>query len=173
MRNYILRTTVSALLMFVSVSALAEAKIAFVNAQRAILESEEARRVQTQIAEEFQDEQADIEKLRSEGAALVQRAQKDGEVMSDAEKRKLSNQIREIEKDLQYLAEKLQTKVQERQNELLTGIDVKFNRAVEALVLSEDYDIILPRENAIYVGDLYDITRKVTEKLNETDRAAN
>ena len=173
MRNYILRTTVSALLMFVSVSALAEAKIAFVNAQRAILESEEARRVQTQIAEEFKDEQADIEKLRSEGAALVQRAQKDGEVMSDAEKRKLSNQIREIEKDLQYLAEKLQTKVQERQNELLTGIDVKFNRAVEALVLNEDYDIILPRENAIYVGDLYDITRKVTEKLNEMDRAAN
>ncbi len=74
---------------------------------------------------------------------------------------------------MQYLAEKLQTKVQERQNELLTGIDVKFNKSVESLVLSEDYDIILPRENAIYVGDLYDITRKVTEKLNEMDRAAN
>ena len=173
MKNYILLATLSVLLMFVSMSALAEVKIAFVNAQRAILESEEARRVQTQIAEEFKGEQDEIEKLRSQGAELMQRAQKDGEVMSDAEKRKLSNQIREIEKDLQYLAEKLQTKVQERQNELLTGIDVKFNKSVESLVLSEDYDMILPRENAIYVGDLYDITRKVTEKLNEMDRAAN
>ena len=66
MRNYILLATLSGLLMFVSVSALAEVKVAFVNAQRAILESEEARRVQTQIAEEFKDEQDEIEKLRSQ-----------------------------------------------------------------------------------------------------------
>jgi Skp family chaperone for outer membrane proteins len=27
--------------------------------------------------------------------------------------------------------------------------------------------MILPRGAALYVGDLYDVTRKVTEKLNE------
>ena len=41
----------------------------------------------------------------------------------------------------------------------------------EELVRDNDYDMILPRATALYVGDLYDITRKVTEKLNEMDRA--
>ena len=47
------------------------------------------------------------------------------------------------------------------------------NKAIEDLVMSDDYDIILPRNAALYVGDLYDITRKVTEKLNEMDGSAN
>ena len=42
-----------------------------------------------------------------------------------------------------------------------------FRKAIEELVLENDYDMILPRGAALYVGDLYDVTRKVTEKLNE------
>ncbi len=44
-------------------------------------------------------------------------------------------------------------------------------RAIEALVLDEDYDIVIPRQAALYVGDLYNVTRKVTERLNEMDES--
>ena len=43
--------------------------------------------------------------------------------------------------------------------------------AIEYLFRDNDYDMILPRATALYVGDLYDIARKVTEKLSEIDRA--
>jgi Skp family chaperone for outer membrane proteins len=38
------------------------------------------------------------------------------------------------------------------------------------MVLSDDYDVIFRREAAVYVGPLYDITRKLTEKLNSLDK---
>lgn len=57
----------------------------------------------------------------------------------------------------------------ERQKELFAGIDQRVQSAINEIVLSDDYDIILPRQAALYVGDLYDITRKVTEKLNMID----
>ena len=38
--------------------------------------------------------------------------------------------------------------------------------AVEALVLSDKYDLILPRQSVHYRHELYDVTAKITEKMN-------
>ena len=89
------------------------------------------------------------------------------------EKIKLQKQIEEKENDFSYLRQKLQNKIQTRQTELFSGTEVRLQKAIEDLVMSDDYDVILPRNAALYVGDLYDITRKVTEKLNEMDTSGN
>ena len=173
MRHYISVFAISALMTLISSSVLAEVKVAFVDVQRAILSSEQAKKLQSQIGEEFKDEESEIRQVSSDAAALMQRLQKDSEVMSDSEKMKLSKQIEEKENDFSYLRQKLQNKIQNRQNELFSGTEVRLQKAIEDLVMSDDYDIILPRNAALYVGDLYDITRKVTEKLNEMDGSEN
>ncbi|MAI42145.1 MAG: OmpH family outer membrane protein [Candidatus Azotimanducaceae bacterium] len=173
MRHHISVFAVGALMTLISSSVLAEVKVAFVDVQRAILSSEQAKKLQAQIGEEFKDEEAEIRQVSSDATALMQRLQKDSEVMSDSEKMKLSKQIEEKENDFTYLRQKLQNKIQNRQNELFSGTEVRLQKAIEDLVMSDDYDIILPRNAALYVGDLYDITRKVTEKLNEMDGSAN
>ncbi len=147
--------------------ASAEVKIAVVDVQNAILQSEEAKRLLTQIQEEFKGEEEEIRKIQSEAAALLERMNKDADVMSDAEKRRLQQQIESMNNDFVYLRQKLQRQIEERQTELFTGIDSKVQKAIEELVLSEDYDMILPRGAALYVAELYNITRKVTEKLNQ------
>lgn len=149
--------------------ASAEVKIAVVDVQNAILQSEEAKRLLTQIQEEFKGEEEEIRKIQSEAAALLERMNKDADVMSDAEKRRLQQQIESMNNDFVYLRQKLQRQIEERQTELFTGIDSKVQKAIEELVLSEDYDMILPRGAVLYVTDLYNITRKVTEKLNQLD----
>ncbi len=149
--------------------ALAEVKIAVVDVQSAILSSESAKKISAQISGEFTREQDSIKKLQTDAAVLLERLQKDGEVMSDAEKRKVQQQIESINNDFVYERQKLQRAIEERQKELFAGIDQRVQAAINELVLSEDYDIILPRQAALYVGDLYDITRKVTEKLNMID----
>ncbi|MFB0933092.1 MAG: OmpH family outer membrane protein, partial [Pseudomonadales bacterium] len=145
----------------------AEVKIAVVDVQNAILQSEEAKRLLTQIQEEFKGEEDEIRKIQSEAAALLERMNKDADVMSDSEKRRLQQQIESMNNDFVYLRQKLQRQIEERQTELFTGIDSKVQKAIEELVLSEDYDMILPRGAVLYVTDLYNITRKVTEKLNQ------
>ena len=87
--------------------------------------------------------------------------------MSEAEKRRVQQQIESKNNDFVYNRQKLQRLIEERQQELFAGIDAKVQKAIEELVKNEDYDLIVPRQAALYVGELYNITRKVTEKLNE------
>jgi outer membrane protein len=170
MRRSILTVAASMLMMLLSQSALAEVKLAFVDVQRAILSTEEAKRIQAQVAEEFKDEQAELRQISTDAAALMQRAQKDAEVMSADEKARINQELAEKDEEFKFRGERLQRQVNAKQGELFGGMDVKLQKAIETLVLSEDYDVILPRNSALYVGDLYDITRKVTEKLNEMDK---
>ncbi len=152
--------------------ALAEVKIAVVDVQTAILQSEEAKRLMAQIQTEFKTKEDEIREIQSEAAGMLERAQKDAEVMTESEKRKLQQQIESKNNDFVYLRQKLQREIEERQKELFTGIDAKVQKAIEDLVLEEDYDLIIPRQAALYVGDLYNITRKVTERLNAIDADA-
>jgi outer membrane protein len=157
---------------FAAPAAFAEVKIAVVDVQSAILNSEEAKRLLAQIQNEFKDQEDEIRKIQSDAAALLERAQKDSDVMSDAEKRKLQQDIDSKNNDFVYLRQKLQKQIEDRQKELFAGIDQKVQRAIEDLVKADDYDLIIPRQAALYVGELYNITRKVTEKLNEFDAAS-
>jgi len=155
-----------------SAPAFAEVKIAVVDVQAAILQSEEAKRLLKQIQDEFKTEEDEIRNIQSEAAVILERLQKDAEVMSEAEKRRLQQQIESKNNDFVYLRQKLQRQIEERQKELFAGIDAKVQKSIEDLVLEEDYDLILPRQAAMYVGDLYNITRKVTENLNQIDAAS-
>lgn len=158
-------------MVFGAPAAMAEVKVAVVDVQGAILQSEEAKRLLTQIQTEFKDEEDEIRKIQSEAAGMLQRLQKDAEVMSETEQRRLQQQIESRNNDFVYLRKKLQRQIEERQQELFAGIDTKVQKAIEELVKSEDYDLILPRQAALYVNEIYNITRKVTEKLNELDSA--
>ena len=157
--------------LFASAAATAEVKLAFVDVDRAVASSESAQKLLQQLQDEFASDQETIEKIQTEATALLQKIQKDGDVMSEDEKRRVQQEIESLNNDFVYQRQKLQKEVAARQQELFAGTDVKVRNAIEELVRDNDYDMILPRATALYVGDLYDITRKVTEKLNEMDRA--
>jgi len=172
MKNRILSILAIIGLALTSSAVLAEVKIAVVDVQTAILQSEEAKRLLKQIQSEFKDEEDKIRALQSEAAAILEKFQKDADVMSDAEKVRLQKQIESKNNDFVFFRQKLQRSIEERQKELFSGVDAKVQKAIEELVLADDYDMILPRQAALYVGDLYNITRKVTEKLNQLDAKA-
>lgn len=157
--------------LFASAAATAEVKLAFVDVDRAVASSESAQKLLQQLQDEFASDQETIEKIQTEATALLQKMQKDSDVMSEDEKRRVQQEIESLNNDFVYQRQKLQKEVAARQQELFAGTDVKVRNAIEELVRDNDYDMILPRATALYVGDLYDITRKVTEKLNEMDRA--
>ena len=169
-----LMAIVACLMMFLlSPVAFAEIKIGFVDVQLAILSTEQAKVIQAQINEEFKPEQDKIRQIQSEAAALIENLQKNAEVMSDAEKRKLTLKIEDKDNALKYEGQRLERQVTERQQELFTGIQGKLQKVIEDLVISDDYDVILPRQTALYTSDILDITRKVTEKLNQLDKPVN
>ena len=111
--------------------AFAEVKIAVVDVQRAILGSEEAKKLLAQIQTEFSKDEDQIKVIQRDAAALLERAQKDAEVMSDAEKQRIQSEIESKNNDFVYLRQKLQKAITARQTELFSGTEAKVQKAIE------------------------------------------
>ena len=92
---------------------------------------------------------------------------RDGEVMSPEERAKLSEEYDRITSDLQYRAETYQKTINRRRNDLLRQMAPRVQAALDDLVSLEGYDLVVPAEAVIYVNPKHDITRKLTEKLDD------
>ena len=120
---------------FGSLSVQAEMKIAVVDVDRAVAGSEAAQKLLRQLQEEFKTDEDTIKKIQTEAAELLQKMQKDNEVMSDSEKRRMQQEIESLNNDFVYQRQKLQKEVAARQSELFAGTEDKVRKAIEELVL--------------------------------------
>jgi outer membrane protein len=159
------------LLVFAAGTAAAELKIAVLDTQRALVESEEAQSLLQQAQSELQGEQDELQKLGEEIVALQEKLQTDGEVMSATEQRRLTKEIEDKQIDYQFLGNKLQKEVNDRRQELLQQMVPKIDVVLKDLIELEGYDMIMERGSLRYVNSKHDITRRVTEKLNERNRS--
>ena len=157
----------SLLLLLVAGSAAAELKIAVLDTQRALVESEEAKVISQQIQDELQSEEAEVKALGEEILAMQEKLQKDGEVMSATEQRKAQKEIEDKQIDYQFMVNKLQKEVQDRRQDLVQQMLPKIDAVLKDLIELEGYNLIMERNSLRYVNSKHDITRKVTEKLNE------
>ena len=150
-------------------SAFAEIKVASLDVLRAISDSEEAKTLFTTVQQELQNDQDALTALQTEIGSLREKLAKDGEILSDSEQRRLVNDIESKQADLQFQANKLRKEFNDRQQEIISQIVPKLDAVLKDLVEIEGYDFILNKnqQTVLYVNTKHDITRKVTEKLNE------
>ena len=69
--------------------------------------------------------------------------------------------------DFEFGANKLQKELQDRQQDVIRDMAPKLDAVLQDLIEIEGYDVVLQRRGLLYVNPKHDITRKVTEKLNE------
>ncbi len=155
------------LLILAAGPAAAELKIAVLDTQRALVASEEAQALLQQSQQELKAEEEAVKSLGEEIIANQEKLQTDGEVMSPTEQRRLQKDIEDKQIDYQFLVNKLQKQVNDRRQELLAQMVPKIDAVLKDLIELEGYDLIMERGNLRYVNTKHDITRKVTEKLNE------
>jgi outer membrane protein len=142
-------------------------RVAVLDTQRALLESEEAKALLQTAQTELEKEQNDVNELGMEIMALQEQLQKDADVMSPSEQRRRAKVIEDKQIDYQFQVNKLQKEVQDRRQELLQLMAPKIDAVLKDLIEAEGYDLILQRGSLLYANSRHDITRKVTEKLNE------
>ena len=147
--------------------AAAELKIAVLDTQRALVSSEEAKALLEQAQSELKKEEEEVNALGAEIQALQEKLQTDGEVMSPTEQRKAQQDIEDKRIDYEFLVNKLQKALQDRRQDLLQVMVPKVDAVLKDLIELEGYDLIMERANLRYVNPKHDITRRVTEKLNE------
>ena len=146
--------------------------IGIVNLEQALFNSEVAKEMQAQIETEFRSDQQRADRLNTELRALVEKAQRDESIMSDAEKRELNSTAQEKQVQLQLISERVQTALQERQQSFVDSQRQNLGRAIEAVVQEGGYDLVLNAESAAFFNNSYSITALVTAKLNELNSAS-
>ena len=156
-----------ALLLGASSIASAELVIGFVDTARAISESDEGKVLLEQIESELAEDQARLQSLQDELTSLQEKFETDREIMSDDERRRQRRSIEEKNSDLQYEFQKYQRELQERQQEVLQEMAPKVNAALADIIELEGMDVVFERQVATFVNPKHDITRRVTEKLND------
>ncbi|MEM1432776.1 MAG: OmpH family outer membrane protein [Pseudomonadota bacterium] len=162
-----LATVLFAVSLLASGSAAAELKIAVLDTQRALAESEEAKNLIKTINRELKSEQDEVQTLGESIRRLTEKLEKDGQVMSASEQRKAQKEIEDKQIEYQFLVNKLQKEVNDRRNELLQQMVPKVDAVLKDLIERERFDFILERGSLRYANPKHDVTRKVTEMLNK------
>jgi outer membrane protein len=147
--------------------ASAEMKIVVLDPVRAILESDEAKVLADAANAEMQPEQDELRAAAEEMQALQAKLQKDGEVMSESERRKALNDLESMQADIQFGSQKLQKQVQDKRQEILQAMAPKYEKVLGDLIQIDQIDLILSPNQVQYANAKHDISRRVTEKLNE------
>lgn len=149
-----------------SAPVLANTKVVVADSTAALMASNEARKAVEKLQGELKPQRDRIEVLRKEVQALEQRFQKDAAVLSDKDKKDLQKQAESKYAEYNNLAQVVQKRTQEVQNELLQRMLPKMEAAIDELRKAGNFDIIIEKKNVIFADTTVDITRKITEKLN-------
>ena len=153
--------------LLLSFSSQAELKIVVINAEQAILQSEEGKAKIEAIRTAVEADELKIQSLSDQIKALQEQLAKDAEVISDGEKQKLQKDIEDLNIDAQFELQKYQKKGNELQQDLMREMTPKLQAVLQDLIEVEGYDLVMPRAGLLYTNAKHTITRKVTEKLNE------
>lgn len=167
-----LKTSVAALcLTLLSQGALAQdTKIGVLNALQALFNSDAARVVQEELEQEFSADEARAQELTTQLQDLSAKFQQDEAVMTDEEKRRMNSNAQDIQVQIQLIQERVQTALQEKNQQFLQSMQADLATAVSDVVAEGGYDLILNVDSAPYFAPVLDITAKVTAKLNENSQ---
>ncbi len=144
--------------------------VGVVNLEQALFNSQAAVELQAVIQEEFRDDQERAERLNGELRELVERAQRDESIMSESEKRKINSDAQEKQVQLQLISERVQGALQERNQMFIDSMRQNLGAAIQAVVEEGGYTLVLNADSVAFFDNVYDISGKVTAKLNELNQ---
>jgi outer membrane protein len=116
---------------------------------------------------DYKDNMRDAEKIKSEGEALVAKLKKDGPVMGASQKADLQKRIQEKQADLEHIGRKVQATQKQVMQELMMELQGQAKEALDKIIKSERIGLLLDSRGALHAEPSYDITAKVTKKLND------
>lgn len=155
-------------LLLVAFAAPINAKTVVLNAEVAMLSTQYAQEAFKTLDEDagFMADRERLELLQAEGQALVEKFQKDQEVLSDEEKLDMQKQLQDKQADIQFLSNKLQTKAQEVQQQVVGTLTPTFQQVLGELITQKEYDMIVAPGALLYADPDLDITEEVIAYLD-------
>ncbi|WP_370736752.1 OmpH family outer membrane protein [Halopseudomonas pelagia] len=153
-------------LVLASFPAAAQMKIAVLDYQMALLESDAAKKYSVDAEKKFGTQLQRLRNLEAEAKRLQERMQRDGEKLGQTEVEKLELEFRQKAREFQAQSKELNEAKAGSDREMLETLKPRLDQAVEAAIQAGGFDLVLDRSAVVDVKAEYDITRQVIERLN-------
>lgn len=165
----LVKITLVAVALCASLAASAEGKIAVLNAQQAIINTELAQSRLKALREEssFAANRKELEALSKSYQDTVAQLQKDAAVMSTEQKQTEAKKIQEKRADIEHVQRKLQAAQEQLLQSVAQEMSPKLQKAVTELIEAEGIGLLLNQQAAMHVDSSFNVTAKITDKLNQ------
>jgi len=145
-------------------------KIAVVDIQRAVLQTEKAKAQLESLKEQkdFKENLESIEALEKEYKSAVEKYQKDRAIMSAEKREEEERRILDKQQDIKYIANKLQQAQKAWGDKVMQELGPDMQKVLQALIKEQNIGLLLRADApaVISAGGAFDISATVTERLN-------
>ncbi len=152
---------------FFASTAAAAGKIAVVDTQRAIMETEDGLRAQATLKKLFDKRQRELDKKQTELQQEREDIDKQREVLS---KGALAKRVEKWQREmvqLQTVFVDYNKELQKKQNELTQPIFTKAMGLIRRMATQEGYDLVMDKQAVPYVRSDLDLTDRVITLYNQ------
>ena len=165
MKRFLLTATSALLCLAVTPGFAADFKLGFVNAQRVVNESPQAKRAKQKIEKEFERRDQELQQLSKKLQGLQESLEKNGVTMAESERKNKEREFNDLNRDFQRKQREFREDLNLRQNEEMAAIFERANKVIRQLAEAEKYDLIV--QEAVYFSPRIDITEKVIKALGD------
>lgn len=141
-----------------------EYKVGFVNTERLFRDAAPAKRAQQKLEKEFAGRDAEIQKLSKQVRDLQALLEKDGNGLTEADRRNKERDLANLSRDLQRQQREFREDLNLRRNEELASVQERANKVIQQMAEAEKFDLIL-QDPVVYASQRIDITEKVIKAL--------
>ncbi len=168
--KHALRAVVSCLcmlgLLLVAGAARAEQRVAVVDVQRAVMQTEDGLRAQATLKKVFDSRQQELNRKQQELGKQKEDIEKQSKVLSkDALQKRVDDWQKQMV-DLQQTFQEYSKDLEKRQKEMTDPIFEKIMGIVKRLATTENYDLVIDKATVAYVRTDLDLTDRCIQMYN-------
>src|SRR5712672_3481344 len=164
------RFVIAFLLASTTLAAAARAqplKLAYVDVQRAIQETDEGKAARNRLKSEFDQRRSQIDKKSADLEKMQQEYEKQAPVLSDDAKRKKQEEFQKALIDARKSAGDLQEDMNRQEQQAMANILQRLQQVVAAIAERESINFVMDKGGLLFAPSAADITNEVVRRYND------
>ena len=146
-------------------TASAQIKIAVINTQKALLETEELKKAQLELEAKFKPRQDQMIKLQKELEDI--QTQLNSGKLNELGTQELNTEGQRKQRELQRLQQDLQEDVERERTEIIQRAGTRMQEVVKKLAEEKGLDIVVDSANTVFFKTTFEITADATAAYNK------
>jgi outer membrane protein len=152
-------------------AASAQTKVAIVNLQKAVLESDEVKKAAAEMEAKFKPRQEAAQKIEKELQGIQAQLQNGSGKLTQAAMEDLQATGARRQRELQHLSQDLETDVNADRTDILQKASAKMQEVVKKVAEEKGFDMVVDTQVTIYFKAPMEITADVLAAYNKAHPA--